>query len=59
MYYQKLLQSENDVYQTITVSGSVHFGYRNLISDFRALLLILAIIPSMKSDCTLFAKAKS
>ena len=35
------------------MAGSGHFGYRNLISDFRTLLLILAIKkvsdPSMKS----------
>ena len=38
-----MLQSENDEYQAITVAGSGHFGYRNLISDFRTLLIILAI----------------
>ena len=38
-----MLQSENDEYQAITLAGSGHFGYRNLISDFRALLIILAI----------------
>ena len=37
-----LLQSENDEYQTITVAGSGHFGYRNLISD----LLIFCIIDN-------------
>ena len=39
LYYLKLLQSENDEYQTITVSGSDHFGYRNLISGFRTILI--------------------
>ena len=29
--------------QLITVVGSGHFGYRNVISDFRTLLIILAI----------------
>ena len=37
-----MLQSENDEYQAITVAGSSQFGYKNLISDFRALLIILA-----------------
>ena len=40
LYY---LQREIDEYQAITVAGSSHFGYRNLISDFRTLLIILAI----------------
>ena len=43
LYYLKLLQSENDKYQTITVAGSSHFVYRNLISNFRTLLTILAM----------------
>ena len=43
LYYLKLLQSENDGYQAISEAGSGHFGYRNLISDFRTLLVILAI----------------
>ena len=42
-FYLKLLQSENDEYQAITVAGSGHLGYRNLIFDFRTLLIILAI----------------
>ena len=59
LYYLKLLQSESDEYQAITVAGSGHFGYRNLISDFRTLSIILVIIFSMKSDCTLFRKQKA
>ena len=43
LYYLKLLQSKIDEYQAITVAGSGHFVYRNLISDFRTLLIILAI----------------
>ena len=37
-----MLQLENDEYQAITVAGSGHFGHISLISDFRALLTILA-----------------
>ena len=42
-FYLKLLQSENDEYQAITVAGSGHFGYRNLFFDFRTLLITFAI----------------
>ena len=40
-FYLKLHQSENDEYQAITVAGSGHFGYKNLIFDVRTLLIIL------------------
>ena len=42
-FYLKLLQSENDEYQALTVAGSDHFGYINLIFDVRTLLIIFAI----------------
>ena len=54
----KFLQSENDEYQAITVARIGHYRYRNLISDFRTLSIILAKIPSMKSDSTLVFKTK-
>ena len=54
LYYLKLLQGEIDSYQAITVAGSGHFGYRNLISDFRTLLIILAINTFHEVWLTLF-----
>ena len=38
-----LLHKENDEYQAITVAGSIHFGYRNIIFDVRTILKTFAI----------------
>ena len=43
LFYLKLLQSENDEYLAITVAGSGHFGYKNVIFDVRTLLIVFAI----------------
>ena len=42
MYYLKMLQSENDEYQAVTVAGSGHVGYRNFMSNFNGHLLFQA-----------------
>ena len=54
LYYLKLLQGENDEYQVVIVTGSGHFGYRSLVSDFRTLSIILAI-NSSHEVCTLLS----